>query len=389
MELRDACRSASLCALDTREPRSAIRRSARRRLSSAEARALLDEAVARYERETGERADAAVLGSHAAAHTQRAYRHFARAAQRIPFPAIAGEEAALTIGLKPALRLLIDPSRVAQLAARFRSRGFATTWLPLPLHESSIDGATSCAPAGDAEARVPFYVGRDAKRIEDAAQLESWMSLDGGLARGDLSQATRRLGELLGYPRCCIEAFAALGPTDLNVEPVRAAADRTVTFDPLLDNLSLSVCHLIGWFPCRYDCEPSREVARAVERKLAAEVPTGIAALRRYLAMPRLYCDDRRQIVFDGKPGTSTRVHYRSVHTPYAFDRRPEEAAYEWVFFASVVAPLLEGEQVTMEPDALIVERRGRRPWRVPRPRGSVWLPFSERDASACGRAGE
>ncbi len=374
--------------MDPRKPGSAIRRSARRRPSSAEVRALLEEAVARYERETGERAGTAVLGSHSAAQTQHAYRLFARAAQRIPFRAIAGEEAALRIGLKPVLRLLTDESRVAQLASHYRSRGFATTRLALHLRESRIDGATSSAPPGDPEARVLFYAGRDPKRVEDAAQLEARMSLDAQLSRVDISHATRRLGDLLGYPRCCIEAFAALGPTDLNVEPIRAAAGRTIWFDPFLDNLSLSACHLIGWFPCRYDCGPSLEVARAVERTLATEMPAGMAALRRFLAMPRLYCDDRRQIVFDGELRTPTRVCYRSVHTPYAFDRRPEEAAYEWVFFASVVAPLLEGEEVTMERDALIVERRGRRPWRVPRPRGSVWLPFSEPDASTCPGAG-
>lgn len=330
-------------------------------------------ALRRYEAATGARPDPAALDP-SRPEVQRAYRAFARAA----LPAIRlrpglGEELALRLGRKPVLRLLTDPAGVERHAASLRRDGFVTLATAERRRESTVDGLLRAADAGE-EGRVLFYAGRRRDDVEEAAALDAAILAPGG--GPDRSAATRRLGALLGYPTCCVEAFAASWPVPDNAAPIAAAAARSARFDPLLDNVTLSVCHLTGWFPCRYDCAASVEEAAAVEAALAAQDPAGAARLRRFLAMPRLYADDRRLLVLDGDLVAPGRVRLRAVHTPYAFDRDATEAAYEWVFFADVAAPLLAGGTLSVEPDALVLEAPGRAPLRRPRPAGSIWLPF-------------
>ena len=314
---------------------------------------------------------------------QQVYRAFARAAFPIPFRPGLGEELALRLGLKPVLRLLTDPTGVDRLAAHFARDGFQMLASTTPRTESVVDGLLSTgAGAAGAPARVLVYAGRDRAQVEEAAALDEELTDRKGpkLARTDQRwrDRTRRLGTLLGYPTCCVEAFAALGAFTSNATPIAASAGRSARFEPRLDNLSLSVCHLTGWFPCRYDCPASLEVARAVEAALAARDPGGAAALRRYLAMPRLYADDRRQLLLDGELLAPDRIRLRTVHTPYAFDRDPAEAAHEWIFFADVAAPLRGGGLLTVTPEALVLEAPGRAPLVRPRPAGSTWLPFAD-----------
>ncbi|HEX9051074.1 MAG TPA: hypothetical protein VF841_11125 [Anaeromyxobacter sp.] len=330
------------------------------------------EALVRYEAAAGSRPPAEALDP-ARPEVRRSYRAFARAA----LPPIGirpglGEELALRLGLKPVLRLLTDPRGVDRLAAHFARDGFATLATSGRRRESTVDGLVAAAEPGE-DGRVLFYAGRRPDDVAEAA------ALDGALfaALPDGAAATRRLGVLLGYPSCCVEAFTSRWPVPDNATPIAAAAARSLRFDPRLDNLTLSVCHLTGWFPCRYDCAASLEVAAAVEGALAARDRAGAARLRRFLSMPRLYADDRRQLVLDGDVVGPGRVRLRAVHTPYAFDRDPAEAAYEWVFFADVAAPLVEGGTLTVASDALVLETPGRAPLRRARPAASVWLPFA------------
>jgi hypothetical protein len=346
-------------------------------------RARLAAALPQYQRATGRRPAPASLDM-ARPEVRRAYRAFGQAALRMPFRAALGEELALRLGLKPVLRLLTDPSGVDQLAAHFGRDGLPTLATTTLRRESSVDGLFVTGRAPGSDPRVLFYAGRSAAEVEEAAALDSEIvdssPLHLALRPWRLwrsGKVTRRLGALLGYPACCVEAFCALGRVPDNATPIAAAAARSVRFDPLLDNVSLSICHLIGWFPCRYDCPASAAVAQSVLAGLAEQDADGARTLHRYLAMPRLYADDRRQIIFDGELVAPGRVRYRAVHTPYAFDRSGTDAAYEWLFFADVVAPLLGGEELLVTSDELVVTGAGGAPRRLPRPAGSTWLPFA------------
>jgi hypothetical protein len=348
---------------------------------AADYRARLREALRRYRRAAGTAPGPKALDP-ARPEVQRAYRAFAHAALAIPFRPGLGEELALRLGQKPVLRLHTAPAGAEALAANFGQLGYRTLARPVRRRESGIDGLLTDAAPLDDHGLVLFYAGRSADDLEEAAALDAVLLTPPGAGRDEAERlrtgaaATRRLGALLGYPACCAEAFAAAWPVADNAGPIAAAAARTARFDPRLDNLSLGVCHLTAWFACRYDCPPSLEAAAAVEGALAAQDAAGVAQLRRFLAMPRLYVDDRRQLILDGELEAPDRVRLRAVHSPYAFDRDPAEAAYEWVFFADVAAPLLEGGTLTVKPDELVLKRPRRAPLARPRPAGSIWLPF-------------
>lgn len=341
----------------------------------------LEAALARYQRDAGERPDWTLLDP-GRPDVHRAYRAFAREPFRIDLRPGAGEELALRLGLKPALRLLSARSGWPARKAHFESLGFAVAAAPEPLWENAVDGAVGPAPEGAEGTRLLAAVGRDPAAVEEVLRVDA--ELRATRSQGPRwRELTLRLGQLLGYPDCCAAAFADLGAHEHNLVPVRAAAGRSLAFHPLLDNLSLSAFHLTAWFPCRYDCAASLRLAEVLEGHLARVRPEAHREVRRYLSMPRLYADDRRQILFHGEALEGQRVRYRSVHTPYAFDRRTEEAAYEWIFFASVVAPLFEGDEVTLGREELTVERGGVVVRRVRRPPGSVWLPFRYPDGPA------
>jgi hypothetical protein len=109
------------------------------------------------------------------------------------------------------------------------------------------------------------------------------------------------MGAMLGYPPCCVEAFAALEDRSNNSAIRYAAHTRTVAqggrFEPVLNNL---FAHVLPWFPCGYGCAPSAEAARAVLDLFAREDPEGAAALQKRLQRSVFYVDHARLVAFEG-----------------------------------------------------------------------------------------
>jgi hypothetical protein len=247
--------------------------------------------------------------------------------------------------------------------------------VPLPTGPGGDLDGVATSPWRHAHA----YVGRDRASLEEAAALDGSMipyqtaPTSRTLATTD---DTRRLGELLGYPPCCTEAFTRWHEQLVdNHPPIAAAAAASERFDPLLNNVCLGAFRLIGWFPCRYDCPASIEIARRVEEKLRRRHPRTIDEALRALAMPRVYMDERRQLILDGEV-EGDRVRYRDVYSPYALDRQARTAAYEWVFYADVVACVPNGNTLRLDGDELVVADGERELHRLACP-GAVWLPFS------------
>jgi len=289
--------------------------------------------------------------------------------------ATQGEWAQLQLGLKQVLRERLDEDRIQPLRARCAAEGLELLVIPLPAApDADLDGvATSTWRHAHA------YVGRDRAALEEAAALDGSMipyqtaPTSRTLATTD---DTRRLGELLGYPPCCTEAFTRWHEQLVdNHGPIAAAAEASERFDPLLNNVCLGAFRLIGWFPCRYDCPASLEIARRVKDKLNRLYPRRLPQATRVLSMPRVYMDERRQLILDGHVD-GDRVHYRDVYSPYALDRQARTAAYEWVFYVDVVACVPNGDTLWLEGEELVVARQGRETHRTSCP-NAVWLPFS------------
>lgn len=257
----------------------------------------------------------------------------------------------LRLGLKPVVRELHDPGEVSEARERWEARGLATA-AGAPVREdadtramvSEADGEHTIRPlarhpvvertvalggplarrllldpaspvyrwlcqrygadqapleevrpaAGGARVRQVVYVSADRALAEQARDLDR-MGAD--LAGGADSVA---LGELLGYPRCCVDAFCALERRWPNRLPIAAAASRTRRFASRLNNLALDRFAWIAHFPCRYDCAASLGLADAAADALAAEAPELVASVDRLLALPRLYRGDDRQAVLLG-----------------------------------------------------------------------------------------
>jgi hypothetical protein len=338
----------------------------------------LREALDTYERLTGRRPsmdDVNPRSPHANPH----YRDFCRTRYRVTVEPSRGEWIALELGIKPMLRLVVEASDWPELRMSCESRGYATAMIHFPVQESHLDGTTKpSAPAKTDPSvhRIVAFVGRDREELEEAA------SVDGEMLLEDVSEHAwrvqgRRLGELLGYPPCCVDHFVNTPGNSENIDVIRRIARRSTRFDPLLNNLSMSVVHATCWFPCRYDCAASLKLAREVDRQLAAEQPGQQGLVRRMWGMPRLYFDERRQLMFDGSV-VKDRVQYRAVHTPFTFDRNAAHAVLDWVFHMDIARRLTNADELDVRGKVIRVMRESRVIEEIELGEEPVLLPFGE-----------
>ena len=146
----------------------------------------------------------------------------AAAAERpIPYPLGSGqaEEVALAGGLRPLVRQLLDAPSLESARARFERAGFLTGVAPRvygPTRNGWDHTSESLSPDAPG-ARRALFVGRDRDRIAQAIEAD--------LAKTD--EGDRELGRLLGYPRCCVDAFVATSRHRLNTDLHAATIERT------------------------------------------------------------------------------------------------------------------------------------------------------------------
>lgn len=209
------------------------------------------------------------------------------------------EEVAFALGLKPVLYLVAGASEVTAIRARYSGAIIAERG----------DRVTSGKPSGErvygaGEPVAHLFIG---ERAEDAAEL--W-------AKGS-SQNVEELGALMGYPRCCVRAFAAMSSRRINAAFPYVSAARTRAldghFDALLDT---TVERLIPFTPCTYGC------ARALE--WAAQV--SMAANIKREARGVLFIDEDRIVSFDEAVVEGERVRYRGARWAGAPNDRQQRA---------------------------------------------------------------
>jgi len=199
-------------------------------------------------------------------------------------------ERALQIGGLRIERLLLDPeSRVSQW---LRDR-LGADQLPSRLVPSG--------GAGEARSRCAVYVSQTVSLAEEARDAD---------AMGKGQEDAVAMGRLLGYPRCCVEAFTALPVRYPNRVPISAAAGRTRRFEPLLNNLSLRRFTFIAHFPCRFDCAESLAQAERVRAAMSAANSEVTREVVRLLGMPRVYASDEAQAVLEGASRKRDRLSY-------------------------------------------------------------------------------
>lgn len=232
---------------------------------------------------------------------------------RYPLGSGQAEEIALAAGLRPMIRQLLDRRSLDAARARFDKMGFVTGVAPR-VYGATRDGwdDTPDELAVDEDgARRALFVGRDRGRIDDAIGCD--------LAKTD--EADRELGRLLGYPRCCVDAFVATSRHRLNTDLYAAAAGRTkTTARPRLNGLDLAVFHYVSWAPCAFDCAPTIAYADAVAARMARWAAF-VEAIDDALDAHRLVIVDEVQLSLRG-PFDGAALTIRDAW-PTARDRHP------------------------------------------------------------------
>jgi hypothetical protein len=174
------------------------------------------------------------------------------------------DEVALYAGIKPLIRQVLPSAQLAAARARFEALGLAV---------------------GEAEHRVALpstegtvlFVGRDPRRVREAVLCEAGPDHD------------HELGRILGYPRCCVEAYLEIPPPRRNVDAfARAAAASGGVFAPRLNTVDLAIFHYISWLPCSFSCAISTAFADAVADHIARKHGQFLAGAT--IRPPRVIC---------------------------------------------------------------------------------------------------
>lgn len=193
---------------------------------------------------------------------------------------------ALRAGLKPGLRITAAPHEAPAIARRFRGFGCAVAFANGPV-----------GPGREPQALL--YVAWSAAAAAGLCAAEKPM-LDPQTSPRDKAFYTKELGLRLGYPPCCVAAFAAMvragDPRDAATRPhpdhSHARQAWCAAPDWRLNCLLLRQhARLVSFAACRFDCAAAAAQAEAVHREVqrhaARTLPVLEAMLRRPLAIDR------------------------------------------------------------------------------------------------------
>lgn len=289
---------------------------------------------------------------------------------RYPLGSGQAEELALAAGLRPAIRQLLDAASMERARARFERAGFTTVIAPRvygPTHDGWDDTPTTLAPEAPG-ARRALFVGRDRARLDEAAACD--------LAKTD--DADRELGRLLGYPRCCVDAFVSTPVPRKNGALHQAAARASSAFQPRLNVLDLGIFHFVSWIPCAFDCALSLAYADRVAERVARVDAAFAKAIDAALGAHRWVLSDEVQLSMTGRVERDTLTPTRIW--PTARDRHPsatlDPASVEAVtrVLALARAATVRGARVEIVRGALEIEGEV-----VPETRGALLVPFGDR----------
>jgi len=271
------------------------------------------------------------------------------------------EEVAFRLGRKPVLYRTVPASEAAIVKARFPE-----AWVEEVPHLLRRDAVQDRRLRGEGgEPHVDLFFSHDRALAARAAAI---------YREGRVGAAIEEMGDLLGYPRCCARAFAALPDRSNNSFLRHATWQGTVraghAFHARLANLTLVAT---PYTPCSYGCPAALDDSAAV----FAAMPDAGRFLA-WLARPALYVDDTRLVLFEGE-GDTRELSYRSVAVPAPRD--PAQQAVLARFEADVVAWLAEGDRVVLHDGRLAVYAGSTRviSWRVARAAALRLFPFGAR----------
>ena len=248
-------------------------------------------------------------------------------------------------GLRKVLKVERGSASAAEeTAANFRARGFsAGVYIGPP------------GPGGSSR-RAMAFIGKTEEAVREALEIEP------GLTASFRERAilVKRMGELLGYPACCVEALASSKEQDDNTHLMRLAAAHPGPMAPH-QNWAATPIRPFSHFPCTPDCGATARLAIAT---LALMTPSYRAAVEKALrSVAIVSAADRFALLMGARaegPGTYVYdgvLSHRNLGMDDSILARPAFRA----FYLEVVAPLEEGDRVTRTGVSLLVRRGERR----------------------------
>ncbi len=176
------------------------------------------------------------------------------------------------------------PSAAAEgLVRAYRAMGLAASVVV----RHGLSAAVDTHEPGDAFAIVAVAA--------DEATLAEVLDAQRGHRSGDGGDPAARMGALMGYPPCCVRAFAAQEDRGDNLQNERLTLRRApaAPLHPLLNRLSH--LRLVSHHPCVPDCAASIAVAEAALAQIAAISPEAADGVRAGMSVAVLVLDyDRR-----------------------------------------------------------------------------------------------
>jgi hypothetical protein len=255
---------------------------------------------------------------------------------------------AFRAGIKPVVFLTVRPEQVGETLAWFgeahcerRERR-----VRIDTQDRWTDRRDQGAP------RVELYIARDAALARRMASLQ---------ADADPGAAIGALGELAGYPPCCVEAFAGQDDRANNSRNryqtwARTPAPESGVGGAWPWELNNLFTMTVPFYPCSYRCPAALAWARAALAEMGRAHPAAAAALREALARPVLYFDHEHQLVLDGELVEGW-VRYRAVALPPSASPQ----------LAPLAAAIGAGDRLTLDDRQLLVERGGHTQLRLER----------------------
>ncbi len=278
-----------------------------------------------------------------------------------PFGSGQAEEFALLAGLRPLIRQRLRSAELQAtraLAERYRLRVAIAPRLFTAGSEGRDEEVEQEAVSGDDVFRT-VLIGRDPAQVTRAVDCEA-------------DRDDRELGRLLGYPRCCVEAFVAAPFPRRNVDLLVASANRTTArFAPRLNIVDFAVFHHISWTPCSFGCGLSLRYADAVAALLDRRHPGFRVQIDDALGAHRLVLAEDVQVSVRGVwHGSGLRVEHA---WPTAFDRHPAAVLGddEREAIGRVLALIRGSRELSVDGNALRVDAER---WALPG--APLLLPF-------------
>lgn len=256
-------------------------------------------------------------------------------------PADDRELVQLEGGLRDLIK--IERSSVAsaeETVARMRARGLSASVYASP------------APSS----RAIAFVGRASGPVEEAMEMEP--RLAGSLR--DRAPLVGRIGKLLGYPPCCVEAFASSAEQDDATLIARLAHAQAGPL-ALEQNWAAIPLRPFSHFPCTPTCAETARLSRAT---LALFRPEHRAKIERALrSVVLLGSAERFALLLDARADGPDAFAYGSVLSHKNLGLEPEILAHPAfrAFHVEVIAPLEEGDRVQRTASTLLVTRAGQR----------------------------